>query len=78
MVRARVGSGPLPGLEQVPGTLCPRIPGPCREWPGPHTEGSGTHPRGPVRARGGPGPYPEAWSINTEVQPFPMGVRTHC
>jgi hypothetical protein len=73
MVRTRVGSGPPPGLEQGPGTLCPRIPGPCREWPGPHTEGSGTHPRGSVRARGGPGLYPEAQSVNTGVQHFPMG-----
>jgi hypothetical protein len=52
---------------------CPRIPGPCCEWPGPHTEGSGTHPRGPVRARGGLGPYPEVWSVYTGVQHFPMG-----
>jgi hypothetical protein len=62
-----------PGLQQGPGILCPRIPGPCCEWPRPHTEGSGTHPRGPVRACGGPRPYPEVWSVYTRVRHFLMG-----
>jgi hypothetical protein len=39
----------------------------------PHTEGSETHTRGPVRARGGPGPYPEVRSVYTGVRPFPWG-----
>ena len=73
MARTRVGSGPPPGLQQGPGILCPRIPGPCCEWPRPHTEGSGTHPRGPVRACGGPRPYPEVWSVYTRVRHFLMG-----
>jgi hypothetical protein len=34
--------------------------------------------RGPVRARGGPGPYLEVRSVYTGVRHFPMGVRTHC
>jgi hypothetical protein len=34
---------------------------------------SGTHPRGPVRARVGPGPYPEVRSVYTGVWYFPMG-----
>jgi hypothetical protein len=55
------------------GILCPRTLRPCCEWPGPHTEGSRTHPRGPVCARGGPGPYPEARSVYTGVRHFPMG-----
>jgi hypothetical protein len=55
------------------GILCPRIPGTCCEWPGPHTDGSETHPRGPVCARGGPGPYPEVRSVYTRVRHFPMG-----
>jgi hypothetical protein len=40
--------------------------------------GSGTHPRGPVRARVGPRPYPEVRSVYTGVWYFPMGVQTHC
>jgi hypothetical protein len=42
---------------------------------GPHTEGSGSHPRGPVCARGGPGPYLEARSIYIGVRHFPMGSK---
>jgi hypothetical protein len=34
--------------------------------------------RGPVRVRGGPGPYLEVRSVYTGVRHFPMGVRTHC
>jgi hypothetical protein len=34
--------------------------------------------RGPVRARGGSGPYPEVQSAYTGVRHFPMRVRTHC
>jgi hypothetical protein len=33
--------------------------------------------RGPVRACGGPEPYPEVRSVYTGVRYFPMGVRTH-
>jgi hypothetical protein len=51
---------------------------PACEQPGPHTEGSRSHPRGPVCARGGPGPHPEAWSVYTGVRHFRMGVRTYC
>jgi hypothetical protein len=47
MVRTRVSSGAPPGLGQGLGILCPRILGPCCEWPGPCTEGFGTRPRGP-------------------------------
>jgi hypothetical protein len=47
MVRTRVSSGPPPALDQGLGILCPRIPGPCREWPGPCTGGSETRPTGP-------------------------------
>jgi hypothetical protein len=34
---------------------------------------SGSHPRGPVCARGGPGPYPEARSVYTGVRHLRMG-----
>jgi hypothetical protein len=57
-------------LSQNLGTLC--------EWPGPHTEGFGTHPRGPVRARGGPGPYLGVRFVYTGVRSFPLGARAHC
>jgi hypothetical protein len=67
-----------PGLQQGPGILCPRIPGPCCEWPGIHIEGSGTHPRCLVRACGGLGPYPEVRTIYTGVRHFPVRVWTHC
>jgi hypothetical protein len=46
--------------------------------PDPTQGGYGTHPRGPVCARGGPGPLPEVWSAYTGVRHSPMGVRTHC
>jgi hypothetical protein len=39
----------------------------------PDTEGSGTRPRGSVRARGGPGPYPEVRSVYTGVWHLPVG-----
>jgi hypothetical protein len=51
---------------------------PAVSGPDPTQRGSRTHPRGPVCARGGPGPYPEVRSIYTGVRHFPMGVRTHC
>jgi hypothetical protein len=73
MFRTRVGSGPPLDLDQGMGILCPGILGPCCEWPEPHTEGSGTLTRGPVRARGGPGPYPEVQSVYTGVRHFPWG-----
>jgi hypothetical protein len=74
----RVGTGPLPDLEQGLDILCPRVPGPGCGRPGPHTEGSGTCPGGPGHSRGGPGPYSEVRSTCTGVQHFPMGVWTHC
>jgi hypothetical protein len=37
------------------------------------TQGSGTLTRGPVRARGGPGLYPEVQSVYTGVRHFPWG-----
>jgi hypothetical protein len=67
-----------PSLDQGLGILCPRIPGPCCEWPGPHAEGSRIHLRGSVCARGDLGPYPEVQSVYTGVRHFPVGFRTHC
>jgi hypothetical protein len=44
----------------------------------PAVSGSDLTQRGPVHARGGPGPYPEVQSIYTGVRHFPMWVGTHC
>jgi hypothetical protein len=55
------------------GIICPKILGPRCERLGPHIEGSRTRPKGPVRARGGPRPYPEVRNAYTGVRHFPMG-----
>jgi hypothetical protein len=71
----RVGTGPLPDLEQGIGILCPRVLGPGCGRPGPHTEGSGTRPGGPGRARG---VLDLTWRSGLHVQgsgTFPWGSR---
>jgi hypothetical protein len=78
MVRTRVGSGPPPDLDQGLGILCPESQHLAVSGLNPAQGGSGGSSQGSGHARGGSRPYPEARSVHTGVQHFPMGVQTHC
>jgi hypothetical protein len=62
-----------PSLDKGLGILCPRILGPCCEWPGPHKKRSGTRPGGLVCTRGGLGPCPKVRFVYAGSDTFPWG-----
>jgi hypothetical protein len=78
-IRSKHVSAPDPRLALIKAWVfsVPESRDPTMSGLDPNTEGSGSHPRGPVCARGGPGPHPKAQSVYTGVRHFPMGVRTH-